>query len=208
MTESESDAGWKGLVGQIDFQLEWLKESESVTIKRKWYWMKWIDGTDRLSAQVSERQWKWWQKVKVMPKSESDAGWKGLVGQIDLQLKWVKESESDARWKDLVGQIDWRPLTHCLTLMPSPTWAFSLFRATEGEEEGFFLKKKQITAYVYDLTCETHQERASPPSQAAAWIREAPSRRWEHRARSGWRNSKASSACEPEREGLWHDSIR
>ena len=50
-----------------------------------------------------------------------------------------------------MGQIDWRPLTHCLTLMPSPTWAFSLFRAAQGEEDWIFLEKKQITAHVYDL---------------------------------------------------------
>ncbi len=34
--------------------------------------------------------------------------------------------------------------------------------------------------------------RASPPSRAVVWSRALPSKRWGHRARSDWRNSRAS----------------
>ena len=47
----------------------------------------------------------------------------------------------------LVGQIDWQWLTHCLTLMPWPTWAFCL-PFSEGlkrkKKKGFFEERKTL----------------------------------------------------------------
>ena len=44
--------------------------------------------------------------------------------------KWKVKVMLDC-WKGLLGQIDWQRLTHCLTLMPWPTWAFCLLFSEE-----------------------------------------------------------------------------
>ena len=114
--------------------------------------------------------------------------------------KWKVKVMLDC-WKGLLGQIDWQRLTHCLTLMPWPTWAFCLLFSEE-------IKRKKGSFW---RMCETHPKRAFPPSLAGEWIQGRPWRRWGGRARSGWRSSRGfSSWSAPRRwcQGKARDSSR
>ena len=81
----------------------------------------------------------------------------GFVGK-DWGWKW--------KWKGLVEQIDWQRLTHCLTLMPWPTWAFCLL-FSEGlkskKTKGLFFKKEKSPLNCVD-EWDSPRESFSPES--------------------------------------------
>ena len=81
-------------------------------------------------------------------------------------------------WKASVGQIDWQSLT----LMLWPTWALCLLFSEGIKRKRGFSRRK------------THPERASLPSPGAGWSQGRPWRRWEDKARWGWRSSRGFSA--------------
>ena len=96
--------------------------------------------------------------------------WKGLTSGRKQNLYWTGErvlwdmlieSKSDIRllegfvgkdwgwkWKGLVEQIDWQRLTHCLTLMPWPTWAFCLLfsEGLKRKKKGALFEERKITS--------------------------------------------------------------
>ena len=162
---------WKWCV--IDW---WSAVGESFVIILNQYYCKWHSLTKSESEIWIYICIVWWENLLLLKSGiDTEIGsWKGLTSGRKQNLYWTGErvlwdmlieSKSDIRqlevffgkdwgwkwkWKGLVEQIDWQRLTHCLTLMPWPTWAFCLLfseglkcKKTKG---GSFWRKKKISS--------------------------------------------------------------